>query len=767
MVLCGTSRAGREETFPRASPPHITTLPKRATMPVRGAVDRFIRENIVPFEDDFSSRVAGPTQKTLELLAELRRVLEAERAGGGPVDARTPSHALSHGPGYILGKEIDDVCVGLQTTTPLERTMKPLGGLRVIEKALGERALEAEPSVKKFFDDWVTTHNDAVFDLYTEDMRRARRAHLLLGLPDAYGRGRLIGDYRRVALFGVDALIAAKTSDKEAIGVGSEDELRLRFEVSQQIKALERLKEMAKMYGFDIGRPANTARECVQWIYFGYLCAVKEHDGAAISLGRVDAFIDVYIERDLLGGVLDESGAQELIDNFVLKLRCVRHLRPEAYDQIFAGDPIWATCCVGGMRMNGEDALVTKTSWRFLQTLHNLGPAPEPNMTVLWSENLPKAFKEFASAISIESSSVQFISDDMLREAFQSSDVGISCCVSGMELGHTMQYFGARCNLPKLLLYAINNGRDEITGDRVAPALFENVPEGELDFDDVMTRFKAYMDWLCKLYVQTMNVIHFSHDRFNYEAIFFALMDTECERLMAFGIAGLSVVADSLSAIKYANVTVSRDKTTGLSTGFEIDGIDDVPMFGNDDDHVDALAAEVVDAFIKSLRKTPTHRDATHTLSILTITSNVMYGQATGATPDGRGAGVAFAPGANPMHQRDKSGALCSLNSVAKIPYECCRDGISNTFSIAAPSLGKTKHSQVSNLQALLDGYFARGAQHLNVNAVDRDVLLDAMAHPERYPTLTIRVSGYAVNFIRLSKAHQEEVIARTFHASL
>ena len=732
------------------------------------AVDAFVRARGTPRADDCATTLAKPTGKTLELLAEARRLLELERRAGGAlaVDAETPSRATSHGAGYVLSKEVDDVVVGLQTTRALERTMKPLGGLRVVEKALGERGATMKEDAKKFFDDWVTTHNDAVFDLYTDEMRSARKAHLLLGLPDAYGRGRLIGDYRRVALFGVDRLIAEKQIDKDAIATSDEEDLRARFEVSEQIRALERLKAMAKMYGFDIGAAARDCKEAVQWTYFAYLACVKEHDGAAISLGRVDAFFDVYIERDMKAGFIDESGAQELIDNFVLKLRLVRHLRPEAYDDIFAGDPIWATCCVGGMQMNGTDTLVTKTSWRFLQTLRNMGAAPEPNMTVLWSESLPKPFKEFAAAISIESSSIQFISDGLLREKFQSSDVGISCCVSGMQLGHTMQYFGARCNLPKLLLYALNGGRDEITGARVAPALFDDeVPEGVLQYDDVMKRFTAYTDWLAKLYVETMNCIHYSHDRFNYEALFFALMDTDCKRMMAFGIAGLSVVADSLSAIKHAKVKMIRDEKSGLSTRFEVDG--DWPAFGNDDDEVDTIAASVVETFISSLRKTPAYRGSEHTLSILTITSNVMYGKHTGATPDLRKLGEPFAPGANPMHNRDKTGALNSLNSVAKIPYASCMDGISNTFSITAPSLGKTDGTRVSNLTALLDGYFSHGAQHLNVNCIDRSVLLDAMAHPDNYPTLTIRVSGYAVNFIKLSRAHQEEVIARTFHASL
>ena len=730
------------------------------------AVEAFIAANVSPC--DTAPTLAEPTDKTTKTHEECLRLFALERRRGGvyAVDGTTPSRATSHDAGYLISPAVDDVCVGLQANEPLVRCVKPLGGTRVVATALEERGETLNERVKTFFDEWVTTHNDAVFECYTPEMRAVRKAHLLLGLPDAYGRGRLIGDYRRVALFGVDALTARKRKDKEAIAPVSEETIRHRFEVSQQIKALDRLKRMAAMYGFDVGAPAKTAKECVQWTYFGYLAAVKENDGAAISLGRVDAFFDVYIERDFESGVLtDESQAQELIDAFVLKLRLVRHLRPKSYAQLFAGDPSWITNCVGGMTLDGEKSLVTKTSWRFLQTLRNLGPAPEPNMTVLWSESLPDAFREFATEISIESSSIQFISDDSLREKFCSADVGISCCVSGMELGKTMQYFGARANVPKLLLYAINNGRDEITGAQVAPPFFDDALEGALRYDQVMERFNVYLKWLSELYVRTMNVIHYCHDRFNYEAIFFALIDTEPRRLMAFGIAGLSVVADSLSAIKHAAVKVVRDDKTGLSTAFEIEG--EYPCFGNDVDSVDEIAAEVCDRFITCLRATRAHRDAEHTLSILTITSNVMYGKATGATPDGRKLGEAFAPGANPMHNRDKSGALSSLNSVAKIPYSSCLDGVSNTFSITAPSLGKTKQSQALNLAALLDGYMHRGAMHINVNCVDRSVLLDAMAHPENHPTLTIRVSGYAVNFIKLSREHQEEVIARTFHASL
>ena len=747
-----------------------TTTPPDATSPTT-TVEAFIAANVTAVDD--APTLAGPTTKTTLAHAECRRLFELERARGGvyAVDGKTPSRATSHAPGYLVSSAVDDVCVGLQATEPLIRCVKPLGGTRVVVSALAEQNETLDADVKTFFDEWVTTHNDAVFELYTEEMRRARRAHLLVGLPDAYGRGRLIGDYRRVALFGVDELAARKARDKEEIlpvseDFADEDALRRRFEVSQQIKALDRLKRMAAMYGFDIGPPAKTAKECVQWTYFAYLAAVKENDGAAISLGRVDAFFDVFIERDFKSGVLtDESQAQELIDHFVIKLRLVRHLRTKGYAEIFAGDPSWITNCVGGATLDGEKSLVTKTSWRFLQTLRNLGPAPEPNMTVLWSESLPDAFREFAAEISIESSSIQFISDDALREKFCSADVGISCCVSGMELGKTMQYFGARCNVPKLLLYAVNNGRDEITGVQVAPAFFDDAPEGVLRYDDVMKRFNTYLDWLAELYVRTMNVIHYCHDRFNYEAIFFALMDTDPKRLMAFGIAGLSVVADSLSAIKHAAVTVVRDDATGLSTAFEVDG--EYPCYGNDVDSVDEIAAEICDAFIARLKSTPAHRGAAHTLSILTITSNVMYGKATGATPDGRKLGDAFAPGANPMHNRDKSGALSSLNSVAKLPYASCLDGVSNTFSITAPSLGKTKKSQALNLAALLDGYVHRGAMHLNVNCVERGVLLDAMAHPDKYPSLTIRVSGYAVNFIKLSREHQLEVVARTFHASL
>lgn len=731
----------------------------------------FVREHAQPYDDDFAPSLAPPTPRTLALLSRARELFALERQRGGvlDIDTSTPSHATSHGPGYIIDDFCDCVIVGLQTPVPLQRTMKPLGGMRVIEKACAERGRAVDVGVTKFMDDWCVTHNDAVFALYTNEMKAARRAHVLLGLPDAYGRGRLIGDYRRVALFGVDALLADKSRDAEAMPVDTEDDLRCKFEVTQQIRALRALKDMAKAYGCDIGPPATSAREAIQWTYFGYLCAVKSHDGAAISLGRVDAFFDIYIERDVTSGKITESQAQELIDNFVLKLRMVRQLRPLAYEEIFAGDPQWSTTCVAGCSLDGDGRhMVTKTSWRFLHTLRNLGAAPEPNLTVLWSSSaLPKPFKQFCAEISIGSSTIQYENDDLMREMLQSDDYGISCCVSAMRLGTDMQYFGARYNMPKLLLMALNNGKDEITGAQVAPALFEDVPgDGEiLSFDDVMNRFKAYMDWLCALYVKTMNVIHACHDLRCYEAIFFALMDTKLSRSMAFGIAGLSVVADSLSAIKHARVRVARDASTGLTKDFTIEG--EYPKFGNDDDAVDAIAVFLVDYTIRALRKTPAHRGATHTLSILTITSNVMYGKATGATPDGRPAGAAFAPGANPMHGRDANGALCSLNSVSKLPYPSCADGISNTFSITAPSLGKSRESQISNLVAMLDGYFARGAQHLNVNCLTRDVLVDAMEHPDKYPTLTIRVSGYAVNFIKLSREHQEEVISRTFHASL
>ena len=742
----------------------------KPTSLVSGAVEAFISENATPTSADLTDALAGPTEKTKALLEESQRLFALERANGGVLatDAKTPSNATSHGPGYLLSKDIDDVCVGLQTEAPLTRAMKPLGGLRVTKKALAESGgAEMDAGVQKFFEDWVTTHNDAVFDIYDEEIRAARRAHLLLGLPDAYGRGRLIGDYRRVAMFGVDVLIAERKVEHSALPMETEDDLHLKFEVACQIHALERLKEMAKLYGIDISLPAKTAKECIQWTYFAYLCVCKENDGAAISLGRVDAFFDVYIERDIKAGILDETSAQELIDQFVLKLRLIRFLRTTAYRELFAGDPTWATCCVGGAFMTGEH-MVTKTSWRFLQTLVNMGPAPEPNMTVLWCDSMPTAFKEFAASISIASSSIQFISDVQLREKWCSHDVSIACCVSGCVMGKpsTAQYFGARCNLPKLLLYALNNGRDEISGVRVGPSLFDDVPEGVLNYDDVFARFKAYMAWLAKLYVRTMNVIHYSHDRFNYEALMFALMDVDCRRLMAFGIAGLSVVADSLSAIKHSRVEVVRDAETNLSKEFKIDN-ENYPQFGNDDDAVDAIAADLVAMFIEELKKHKTHRDAEHTLSILTITSNVVYGTNTGATPDQRKAGEPFAPGANPMHNRDKNGALCSLNSVSKIPYSQALDGISNTFSMALPSLGKTDAAQRANLVALLDGYFDRGAQHLNVNVLDRAILIDAMNNPEKYPTLTIRVSGYAVNFVRLSRAHQEEVISRTFHATL
>tara|TARA_X000000368_G_scaffold115023_1_gene89678 strand:- start:1551 stop:3521 length:1971 start_codon:yes stop_codon:yes gene_type:complete len=653
----------------------------------------------------------------------------------------------------------------------------------MVEKALKENGERMDPFTKKVFEQNVRTHNECVFDLYTPEMRLVRSAHALTGLPDSYGRGRLIGDYRRVALYGLDRLIEEKQRDAARLDISqaNESNMEKKDKIAMQIRALHSLDMLAKQYGKNISKPATTAKEAAQAIYFAYLAVVKSNDGAAISFGRVDAFLDIYFEHDFRTGVLaSEDEAQEIIDNLVLKLRLVRHLRPKAYDEIFAGDPIWATNAIAGVLEDANHGtkkhMVTKTSYRFLQTLVNLGAAPEPNMTVLFDECLPEAFKKFATDISITSSSVQYINDKLLRENW-SCDTTVSCCVSGMRLGKDAQFFGARCNLPKILLYALNDGKDEISGNQIAPIelaqQFESLAEKaqtdensiHLDYEDVKKRFETYMDWIAALYVSTMNVIHFSHEKYAYESLLYALMDSEPDYNMAFGIAGLSVLVDSLSAIKHAKVRPIFSEETdmkGIITSFDVKG--EFPKYGNDSDDVDELAKWVVNTFIEKLRKTPAFKNAKHTLSILTITSNVMYGSNTGATPDGRKLGEAFAPGANPMHGRDDTGALNSLNSVAKVPYGACLDGISNTFSITKGSLGKDDGSRTGNLGSLLAGYFEKGAMHLNVNVLSRDTLKDAQIHPENYPNLTIRVSGYAVKFIKLSKAHQDEVISRTFH---
>eukprot|EP00475_Leptophrys_vorax_P019169 TRINITY_DN2618_c0_g1_i4.p1 TRINITY_DN2618_c0_g1~~TRINITY_DN2618_c0_g1_i4.p1 ORF type:complete len:645 (-),score=41.55 TRINITY_DN2618_c0_g1_i4:205-2139(-) len=643
--------------------------------------------------------------------------------------------------------------------------IKPKGGWRMVEAALESYGYPVDDKVKEVFTKYVKTHNAGVFDAYTPEMQLARHEGILTGLPDAYGRGRIIGDYRRVALYGVDALVAAKEADKAALGPEmTEDVILLREEVSEQIRALQELKQMAASYGYDIGGPATNAREAVQWLYFGYLAAIKEQDGAAMSLGRVDAFLDVFIERDLQAGVLTEQAAQELIDDLVIKLRLVRHLRTPDYNNLFAGDPTWVTAVIGGLTSADGRHMVTKTAYRILHTLSNLGPAPEPNMTVLWSPKLPEPFKRFCAKLSLDLSSIQYENDDLMRPLF-GNDTAIACCVSAMAVGKHMQYFGARCNLPKLLLYALNGGRDEITGVQVAPVT-EPVAadDAPLQFEDVMARYETAMEWLAGLYVNTMNVIHFMHDKYNYERVQMALHDTHVERLVAFGVAGLSVAADSLSAIKHAQVTPIRDER-GIITDFKVDG--SFPTFGNDREEVDALAAWLVNTFNAKLKEHKAYRGAAHTLSVLTITSNVVYGKHTGNTPDGRKMGQPFAPGANPMHGRDVEGALASLNSVAKLPYESCLDGISNTFTMVPAALGKDDATRTSNMVRILDGYFRKGAFHLNVNALNRETLLDAMEHPEQYPQLTIRVSGYAVHFTRLTRDQQLDVISRTFHEQM
>ena len=761
-------------------PREIPTAPPSDTIDVA----KWIAKNYDPFDGQFTPSSA--TERTKALLREVEDKQNKEIAKGGVLccDSKTPSTILSHGVGYIADDcVLDSLIVGLQTTKMLERTMKLKGGTRMVEKALKENGERMDPFTKKVFEQNVRTHNECVFDLYTTEMRLVRSAHALTGLPDSYGRGRLIGDYRRVALYGLDRLIEEKQRDAARFDISqaNESNMEKKDKIAMQIRALHSLDMLAKQYGKNISKPATTAKEAAQAIYFAYLAVVKSNDGAAISFGRVDAFLDIYFEHDFRTGVLaSEDEAQEIIDNLVLKLRLVRHLRPKAYDEIFAGDPIWATNAIAGVLEDANHGtkkhMVTKTSYRFLQTLVNLGAAPEPNMTVLFDECLPEAFKKFATDISITSSSVQYINDKLLRENW-SCDTTVSCCVSGMRLGKDAQFFGARCNLPKILLYALNDGKDEISGKQIAPMelaqQFESLAEKaqtdenfiHLDYEDVKKRFETYMDWIAALYVSTMNVIHFSHEKYAYESLLYALMDSEPDYNMAFGIAGLSVLVDSLSAIKHAKVRPIFSEETdmkGIITSFDVKG--EFPKYGNDSDDVDELAKWVVNTFIEKLRKTPAFKNAKHTLSILTITSNVMYGSNTGATPDGRKLGEAFAPGANPMHGRDDTGALNSLNSVAKVPYGACLDGISNTFSITKGSLGKDDGSRTGNLGSLLAGYFEKGAMHLNVNVLSRDTLKDAQIHPENYPNLTIRVSGYAVKFIKLSKAHQDEVISRTFH---
>ena len=728
-------------------------------------VRKFVYDNITPYEGD-ASFLAGPTERTNQLMEEVRKFLKEERDNNGlrSADPSTISTITSHKPGYIK-KELETI-VGLQTDEPLKRAIKPFGGVRIVEKALNERGIELDPKVKEIFK-YAKNHNDAVFSAYDSEIRMYRTKHVLTGLPDNYARGRIIGDYRRLALYGTDRLIEEKKADFAAISGEMDDaKVRLREEISMQIAALKDIAEMAKGYGFDVTRPAETAQEAIQWVYFAYLSWVKEQDGAAMSLGNVSSFLDIYIEKDLKEGKITESEAQEMIDHFVMKLRLVRHLRPGSYDEVFGGDPTWVTESVGWMFNDGK-VKVTKTSFRFLQTLYNLGPSPEPNLTVLWSESLPEGFKKFCAQVSIDTSSIQYENDDLMRPCRGSDDYGIACCVSYQEVGKRIQHFGARCNLAKTLLLAINGGREEDEGTQVMDAsLFENCDneDGTLNYDKVYANFKNAMANTARVYAKAMYIIHYMHDKYYYEKAQMAFIDSGCGIDIAYGAAGMSVVLDSLSAIKYAKVKAVRDEN-GIAKDFEIDG--EYPMFGNDDDRVDLMGKEIQKYFLEELSKHRAYKDATPTLSLLTITSNVMYGKNTGATPDGRKAGEPFAPGANPMHGRDHSGAIASLNSVAKLDYNYSKDGISNTFSIVPNSLGSTKEEQNTNLVGMLTWYFKKGAHHLNVNVLNRETLMDAYEHPENYPSLTIRVSGYAVNFVRLSKAHQLEVIKRTFHESM
>ncbi|CAH2714313.1 Formate acetyltransferase [Neobacillus rhizosphaerae] len=721
----------------------------------------FILNNYIPFEGD-DSFLASATDATNKLWKQVMELTAQERENGGvfDMDTETVSTITSHGPGY-LNEDLEKV-VGVQTDKPFNRSMQPFGGIRMAKAACEAYGYELNPEIEKIFTDFRKTHNQGVFDAYTDEMMLARKAAIITGLPDAYGRGRIIGDYRRVALYGVDFLIKEKQQDlKNTSKVMTEDNIRLREEIAEQIRALKELKELGTSYGFDISRPAVTAQEAFQWLYLGYLAAIKEQNGAAMSLGRVSTFLDIYIERDLKNGTITETGAQEIVDHFVMKLRLVKFARTPDYNELFSGDPTWVTESIGGMALDGR-SLVTKNSFRFLHTLDNLGPAPEPNLTVLWSPQLPENFKNYCAKMSIKTSSIQYENDDIMRPEY-GDDYGIACCVSAMEIGKQMQFFGARANLAKALLYSINGGVDEKLKIQVGPQ-YQPITSEVLNYDEVMEKFDKMMEWLAGLYINTLNVIHFMHDKYSYERIEMALHDTTILRTMATGIAGLSVVADSLSAIKYGEVKVIRDEN-GLAVDFKTSG--DYPKYGNNDDRVDSIAVGIVKTFMKKLRKHVTYRNSVHTLSILTITSNVVYGKKTGNTPDGRRTGEPFAPGANPMHGRDTKGTLASLSSVAKLPYSYAMDGISNTFSIVPKALGKEEESQIRNLVSILDGYAIKTGHHLNVNVFNRETLIDAMEHPELYPQLTIRVSGYAVNFIKLSKEQQLDVINRTFHESL
>lgn len=722
----------------------------------------FIIKNFTPYTGD-ESFLEGPTESTKQLWDQVMELSKKEREAGGVLDADTKivSTITSHGPGY-LNKDLEQI-VGFQTDKPFKRSLMPFGGIRMAKQALEAYGFELDKEIEHIFTDWRKTHNQGVFDAYTPEMRAARHAGVITGLPDAYGRGRIIGDYRRVALYGVDFLIEQKQNELNYIGdrTMTDDVIREREEYSEQIRALKELKQMALAYGYDISKPATNAKEAIQWLYFAYLAAIKEQNGAAMSLGRTSTFLDIYIERDIKNGTLTEKEAQELVDHFIMKLRLVKFARTPEYNELYSGDPTWVTESIGGIALDGRP-MVTKTSFRYLHTLDNLGPAPEPNLTILWSTKLPENFKRYAAKMSIKSSAIQYENDDMMREIY-GDDYGIACCVSAMRIGKQMQFFGARVNVAKALLYAINGGVDERIKTQVGPK-FAPITSEYLDYDEVMDKFDTMLDWLCELYVNTLNVIHYMHDKYSYERLEMALHDREILRTMACGIAGLSVCADSLSAIKYAKVKTIRDEN-GLAVDYEIEG--DFPKYGNNDDRVDQIAVWIVKEVMRKIRKHHTYRNAVPTQSVLTITSNVVYGKKTGNTPDGREAGKPFAPGANPMHGRDTKGALASLTSVAKLPYEDALDGISNTFTITPKALGREDESQVSNLVGMLDGYMTKRGHHINVNVLNRETLLDAMDHPEKYPQLTIRVSGYAVNFIKLTREQQIDVINRTFHESM
>ncbi|NQZ78494.1 MAG: formate C-acetyltransferase [Ekhidna sp.] len=722
----------------------------------------FVKQNITPY-NGMHEFLNGPTAKTQKVFDICMEAVKEELANNGvrSIDPNVISRINSHGPGYI--SQENEVIVGLQTEELLRRSIKPYGGSQVVEKACSEHGLTLNPQVKEMFNKYVKSHNDGVFDAYTEEIRKYRSLGFLTGLPDNYARGRMIGDYRRLALYGADRLIEAKKEDlANLLGPMTDNRIRLREEINEQIKALKEIIELGRSYGLELDRPAENAQEAVQWVYMAYLAAVKEQDGAAMSLGNISSFVDIFIQRDLEAGLINEAEAQELIDQLVIKLRMVRHLRMDAYNDIFAGDPTWVTEAIGGLNMDGTHK-VTKTSFRFLQTLYNLGPSPEPNMTVLWSETLPQGFKDFCARVSIDTSSIQYENDELMRRTRGSDDYGIACCVSYQELGKQIQFFGARTNLAKALLLAINGGKCELTGATV----IEGIPalkSDELSYEEIMTNFRMVMKEMARVYVDTMNIIHFMHDKYYYERAQMAFIDSDPKIDVAYGIAGLSIVADSLSAIKFAKVKAVRNED-GLAVDFNIDG--EFPCYGNDNDQVDQIAVDIAAEFNQHLAAYDTYKNAKPTMSILTITSNVMYGKKTGATPDGRAKGVAFAPGANPMHGRDTNGVIASLNSVAKLKYEEAKDGISNTLSLIPKSLGNTEEAKIKNLTAVLDGYFQHGAHHLNVNVLNREVLKDAMEHPENYPQLTIRVSGYAVNFVRLSREQQLEVLSRSFFDKL